>query len=158
MVSWENSLFIFQKGVMLKKHFWTYSYVSFFYVYLFLRERERESKAESELSDLERKRGRHRIWAVSTQSDAGLELMNLEIMTWVEVRCLTEWATQAALTLLFLLRVEVYLWVVGYQNLKMHWSLFSIYIRVKVLKHYVSPWLYFIPSFGTYKELTFFYS
>ena len=30
---------------------------------------------------------------VSTEPDMGLELMNREIMTWAEVRCLTDWAT-----------------------------------------------------------------
>ena len=41
-----------------------------------------------------------RLWAVSTEFDAGLELMNHEIMTWPEVGCLTEWATQAPLEFL----------------------------------------------------------
>ena len=43
--------------------------------------------------------GRHRIWsrlyAVSTEPNVGLELVNWEIMTWAEVRRLTNWATQA---------------------------------------------------------------
>ena len=46
------------------------------------REKETESEAVS------------RLWALSTEPDAGLELMNHEIMTWVEVRHLTDWATQ----------------------------------------------------------------
>ena len=46
------------------------------------REREGESKAGSSL------------WAVSAEPDAGLQLMNGEIMTWAEVRCLTNLATQ----------------------------------------------------------------
>ena len=33
------------------------------------------------------------LWAVSTESDMGLELINPEIMTWAEVRCSTNWAT-----------------------------------------------------------------
>ena len=36
-----------------------------------------------------------RLWAVSTQPDAGLELTNHEIVTWAEVGHLTDWATQA---------------------------------------------------------------
>ena len=36
-----------------------------------------------------------RLWAVSTEPDVGLELMDCEIMTWTEVRRLTDWATQA---------------------------------------------------------------
>ena len=33
--------------------------------------------------------------AVSTEPDVGLELTNHEVMTWAEVGCLTDWATQA---------------------------------------------------------------
>ena len=36
-----------------------------------------------------------RLWAVSTEPDAGLELTNCTIMTWAKVGCLTNWATQA---------------------------------------------------------------
>ena len=36
------------------------------------------------------------LQAVSTEPDVGLEPMNREIMTWTEVWCLTNWATQAA--------------------------------------------------------------
>ena len=36
-----------------------------------------------------------RLWAVSTQPNAGLEPTNHEIMTWAEVGRLTDWATQA---------------------------------------------------------------
>ena len=35
------------------------------------------------------------LWAVSTKPDVGLEPTNPEIMTWAEVGCLTDWATQA---------------------------------------------------------------
>ena len=49
-------------------------------------------------------RGRHRIrsrlqalWAVSTESDMGLEPTNLKIMAWAKVGHLTDWATQAPL-------------------------------------------------------------
>ena len=34
-----------------------------------------------------------RFWAVSTEPDVVLELTNHEIMTWAEVRRLTNWAT-----------------------------------------------------------------
>ena len=47
---------------------------------------EREADTESEAGS--------RLWAVSTESDTGLELMDLEIMTWAEVRSPTDWATQ----------------------------------------------------------------
>ena len=49
------------------------------------RERETESKAVSSLH------------AVSTEPNAGLKPTNCEIMTWAEVRSLTDWATQAPL-------------------------------------------------------------
>ena len=47
---------------------------------------EREGDTESETGS--------RLWAVSTEPDAGLELTDREIMTWAEVGCLTDWATQ----------------------------------------------------------------
>ena len=43
-----------------------------------------------------------RLWAVSTEHDAGLELMNCEIMTWAKVSRSTSWATQAPLRFVFL--------------------------------------------------------
>ena len=46
---------------------------------------EREGDTESEAGS--------RLRAVSTKPDAGLELTDREIMTWAEVRCLTNWAT-----------------------------------------------------------------
>ena len=48
---------------------------------------EREGDTESEAGS--------RLWTVSTESDAGLELTNCEIMTWAKVGCSTDWATQA---------------------------------------------------------------
>ena len=48
---------------------------------------EREGDTESETG--------LRLWAVSTEPDAGLELTDREIMTWAEVGYLTNWATQA---------------------------------------------------------------
>ena len=47
---------------------------------------EREWDTESEAGS--------RLWAVSAEPDAGLELTRCEIMTWAKVRCLTVWATQ----------------------------------------------------------------
>ena len=48
---------------------------------------EREGDPESEAGS--------RLWAVSIEPDAGLELMNREIMTWAEVGHSTHWATKA---------------------------------------------------------------
>ena len=50
---------------------------------------EREGDTESEAGS--------RLRAVGTEPDAGLEPMNREIMTWAEVGCSTDWATQAPL-------------------------------------------------------------
>ena len=60
------------------------------------RNRERMSGGEAEREgDTESEAG-SRLWAVSTEPDTGLELINCEIMTWAEVGCLTDWATQAS--------------------------------------------------------------
>ena len=50
-------------------------------------EGQREGDTESETGS--------RLWAVSTEPDTGLELTDLEIMTWAEVGHVTNWATQA---------------------------------------------------------------
>ena len=55
---------------------------------------EREGDTESEAGS--------RLWAVSTEPDAGLELTDREIMTWAEVGRLTDQATQAPHFQLFL--------------------------------------------------------
>ena len=46
--------------------------------------------------DTESKAG-SRLWAVSTEPDTGLEVKNCEIMTWAEIRRLTDQTTQAPL-------------------------------------------------------------
>ena len=50
---------------------------------------EREGDTESETGS--------RLWAISPEPDAGLKLMDREIVTWAEVGRLTDWATQAPL-------------------------------------------------------------
>ena len=50
-------------------------------------EGQREGETESEAGS--------RLWAVSTEPDAGLKLTDREIMTWAEVGSSTDWATQA---------------------------------------------------------------
>ena len=66
-------------------------FFNFFYVYLFLRQREtehergegqRETHTESETGS--------RLRAGGTEPNVGLERTNREIMTWVEVGCLTD--------------------------------------------------------------------
>ena len=53
---------------------------------------EREGDTESEAGS--------RLWAISPEPDPGLELMDREFVTWVEVGRLTDWATQAPLQFL----------------------------------------------------------
>ena len=63
----------------------------------FFWERDRQSESgegtEKE-GDTESEAGSS-LWAVSTEPDEGLKPMSHEIMTWAEVRHLTDWATQA---------------------------------------------------------------
>ena len=80
-------------------------FLIFVYIYWFLRERERDreyaSGRRAERGDTESEAG-SRLWAVSTEPDAGLELTNCKIMTWAEVGCLTDWAIQVPLYFFFL--------------------------------------------------------
>ena len=59
---------------------------------------ERETHTESKAGS--------RLWAVSTESDAGFELTNREITTWAEVGRPTDWATQAPPDYGYILEVE----------------------------------------------------
>ena len=84
------------------QHAFIFFFNFFFNVYFWDRERqsvnrwgaEREGDTESETGS--------RLWAVSTEPDAGLELTDREIMTWAEVGRLTDQATQAPLQLIIL--------------------------------------------------------
>ena len=76
-------------------------FFKFFFNVLFIFETERDRAWTEEgqwEGDIESETG-SRLWAVSTEPDAGLELMDREIMTWAEVDRLTDWATQAPLSL-----------------------------------------------------------
>ena len=67
------------------------------FIYFWERERQSMSGGGAERDgDTESKAG-SRLWAVSTEPHAGLELTDHEIMTWAEVGCLTDWATQVPL-------------------------------------------------------------
>ena len=70
---------------------------NFLNVLLFIFETERDrawtGEGQSE-GDTESEAG-SRLQAVSTEPDLGLKLTNHEIVTWAEVGCLTNWATQA---------------------------------------------------------------
>ena len=72
------------------------TFKTIFNIYLFLRETEtewegvgakREGGTESAAGS--------RLRAVSTEPNAGFKLMSCEILTWAEVGCSTDWATQA---------------------------------------------------------------
>ena len=85
-------------------------------IYLFLSNREREERERAWAGEGEREResahshgggaeseggteseAGSKLWTVSTEPDVGLELVNCEIMTWAEVRCLANWATETPL-------------------------------------------------------------
>ena len=71
-------------------------FLNFLNTYLLLRDRETQSVSRGGVEtggDTESEAG-SRLWAVSTELNAGLELTNCKIMTWTEVCRLTNWATQ----------------------------------------------------------------
>ena len=81
----------------MRVHLYAHFFQFFKNVYFWKREREKDSVsgegAEIE-GDTESEAGSG-LWAVSTEPDVGLELMDCEIMTWAEVGHSTDWATQA---------------------------------------------------------------
>ena len=92
--------------------------IFFLNVYLFLKEQEKQSMS---LGGAERggdpeSEGGSRLWAVSTEPDTGLELRSYEIMTWAEVRCSTNWATQAPLGKISY-RTQCLNWVFKYKQI-----------------------------------------
>ena len=79
-----------------------YSYLFIYLKHLFIFETERDRAwtgggPETE-GDTESETG-SRLWAVSTETDAGLKLTSRKIMTWAEVRCFTNWDTWASQSL-----------------------------------------------------------
>ena len=67
------------------------------FIYFWDNARDRVQAAEGQTEgDTESEAG-SRLWAVSTEPNAGLDLTNCEIMTWAEVGRLTDWAIQAPL-------------------------------------------------------------
>ena len=65
------------------------------FIYFWDRERHSMSREGAEREGNTESESGSRLWAVSIEPDVGLEPMNCEIMTWTEVRCPTDWATQA---------------------------------------------------------------
>ena len=100
----EYAVFTFlKKEFLLQKNVKTHnkvSYIHFIFIFLtfiYFWDRERQSLnkggAERE-GDTESEAG-SRLWAISPEPNAGLKLTDCEIMTWAEVGCSTDWATQA---------------------------------------------------------------
>ena len=72
-----------------------------FFNVLFIFERQSTSRGRAEREgDTEPEAGSG-LWAVSTEPDTGLELINHEIMTWAEVGHVTHWDTQVPLFIPF---------------------------------------------------------
>ena len=71
----------------------TYASLSLFFFNVYFWERDRMSGRGAGWWDTESEAGSW-LWAVNTEPDTGLELTDWEIMTWAEVRRLTDWATQ----------------------------------------------------------------
>ena len=89
---------------MLKETLQSVNNLAFFFnVYFWERKRATEHEwgggAENE-GNTESKAGSG-LWAVSTEPSVGLELTDYEIMTWAQVECLTDQATQAPLHTFF---------------------------------------------------------
>ena len=73
-------------------------------MFIFERDRDRawagQGQRESETQNQKQAPG-SRLQAVSIEPDVGLELSNGEIVTWAQIRCSTDWATQVPLLVLF---------------------------------------------------------
>ena len=63
-------------------------------MFIFERERENTNRGGAEREGDTRAEANSRLWAVSTDPDAGLKLGNHEIMTSAEVGHLTDWVTR----------------------------------------------------------------
>ena len=121
--------------------------VFFFNIFIYFWDRERQSMsgggAERE-GDIESEAG-SRLWAISTEPDAGLELTDCEIVTWAEVGHLTDWATQAPLCFLFeilILTIRTWRYSVSAWFYSMVFTLKKIFTRKNLLDIYT----YFIFS------------
>ena len=77
----------------VSSHIYHFSLISIFFnflnLYLLLREIQNMSRGGAEREGDTKSKAGYRLRAVSTEPDAGLELMNCEIMTWAEVGHLT---------------------------------------------------------------------
>ena len=69
---------------------------------LYFWERESASRVRAEREGETESKAGSRLWAVSTEPEVGLKLMNRKFMTWAEVRCSINWVTQASPSIHFL--------------------------------------------------------
>ena len=85
---------------MAANKFWTqepFFLIKFLKMFIYFWETETEcepGRVREREGDTASKAG-SRLWAVSTEPNMGLELMDCEVMTWAEVGRPTDWATQA---------------------------------------------------------------
>ena len=102
LMFWTHRKDYFYSHYMYKQIYWDIIHMSYnyplkhFFKCLFIFERERERMHVSRGgTEREREKEEDGIWrwlsANSRQPHVGLQLMNLEIMTWAEVRHLTDW-------------------------------------------------------------------
>ena len=63
-------------------------------MFIILRERQSTSVGGTQREGDTETEAHSRLWSVTTEPDVGLKATNCEIMTWTEVRRLTDWATQ----------------------------------------------------------------
>ena len=114
----------------------------FFNVYLFiLRDRLRAWVGEEQRErDTESEAG-SRLWAVSTELSAGLEPTSREIMTWAEVRCLANWATQA-LQLVGHLSIFIGEMLVQFLYLILSWVVLHFRNSLYIFSHSVGCFFY----------------
>ena len=76
---------------------WVFFFNFLMFMYFWEKERDRVWAGEEQRERHTESEAGSRLWAVSTEPDAGLEPMDHEIMTWAEGGHLTNWATQAPL-------------------------------------------------------------
>ena len=79
-------------------------------MFIFERERERMQAMEGQRERETESEAGSRLWAVSTEPDAGLEPTNRDIMTWAKVGHSSDWATQVPPGELFKRRTELSPW------------------------------------------------
>ena len=107
------------------------------FVYFWRKERQSRSRGGAEREgDTESEAG-STLCSVSTEPDAGLEPKTREISTLAEVGCLTDWATQVPLPMvfsrLFCFRlITIYMWVYFWA----FYSVLLVYVSVFVLLPY----------------------